>query len=137
MAVVPEEMIPNLYSLLSLFAREIPPFELNFDQYLLAPPGKPARMIWARYKKHETFTQLHHRIHHLFQQIQVNLQLRKSPIPHITLARMKGTKEAYKLVPVTPPAYGTVKVKRLVLWESISTPKGVNYVERHSYEIGH
>lgn len=136
MAIVPEDMIANLHGLLYLFSKETSPFELKFEHYTLAPPGKPARMIWARYKKNEIFTQLHHRIHHLFQQIQVNLQLRKSPIPHITLARIKEVQESMSLRPGSDPVYGTIQVKKMVLWESIAEPGGVRYKARHTYNLG-
>jgi len=134
-AEVPEEILENLDAMLTSVVKEFAPFELVFDQYIFAPPGKPARMIWARIRKMETFTLFHHRIHQLYEQIQTGLQRRKSPIPHITLARLKDQIPDMKIVSEPPPEAPIIKVDHLILWESVSTHVGTKYVERKNYKL--
>lgn len=135
-AEVPEEMLPNLVSLLQLAIQEAAPFSLEFDKFVLAPPGqKLPRMIWARYKKEAAFVALHHRIHQAFEKIQEPRQIRKSPIPHITLARLRGEAQQNTWQLQAYPRERFLQVKELVLWQSLLTPTGSIYKELKVFQL--
>lgn len=134
-AEVPEEIMENLDAMLTSVIKEFAPFDLIFDEYVYAPPGKPARMIWGRLKKTETFTAFHHRIHQLYEQIQPGLQRRKSPIPHITLARLKRQMDDQQLDSSPAPKSPSIHVDKLVLWESVQSHLGSKYIARKIYEL--
>ncbi len=132
---VPIEMTDNLYALLDLALAEGEGFTLTFDRYVLAPKPRSPRMIWARYHKHEAFRALVQQLHALYQQIDPSIQMRKSPIPHVTLARLREWDgSGWPLgIPAPPP----LPVKHVVLWQSTLTPKGAQYEvkKRWKFEI--
>ena len=131
---VAEEMVDNLISLIQIGLKNRNPFELEFDRYTLAPRPDNPRMIWARYKKEPAFKQLVESMQRLYEQISPKQQNRKSPIPHVTLARMRDFAPGKKLdfKRHLPPKY--IKVEEIILWESELTPQGAVYkvVERFS-----
>lgn len=135
-AEVSEELQPNLESLLQLALNTVPVFELAFDRYELAPPGQKApRMIWARFQKQPEFLRLHQNIHSLYSQIHPKQQIRKRPIPHVTLARLKGKSQngTWKLEGY--PQEKTLRVEKLILWESQLKPEGAAYANLKEYPL--
>ena len=161
---VAEEMIPNLIEMIRATLREFAPFELIFDQFVPAPKARKPRMIWARYHKTETFRLLVNRITDLYAQIQPRQQQRKSPVPHITVARLRAevavrhsevsnSKEsevsnskregagsalslsAVQHFRVLHSAAPTFQVERLVLWSSDLQPGGAVYAEEAAFSL--
>lgn len=131
--VVPIEMSDNLHALLDLALAEIEGFRLTFDRYVRAPKPCSPRMIWARYHKHEAFRDLVQQLHALYQQIDPSIQMRKSPIPHVTLARLRDWDgSGWPLRMPVPPA---LPVKNVVLWQSTLTPQGAKYEVRGRWKL--
>lgn len=121
---VSEDLIPNLIEMIRITLKEFRPFELEFDQFYLAPKPSRPRMIWARYHKAEDFRLLVNRITDLYEQIQPQQQQRRSPTPHITVARLRGgptsaTVETHHDV--------SIHVTDLILWSSDLQPSGAVY----------
>lgn len=133
---VPTERLDNLQALLQVGLKRFRPFSLSFDRYVLAPKPSEARMIWARYRKTAAFKAMVQFIHELYVQIEPELQVRKSPIPHLTLARIKEKEKAPKgkwWDGPSPPK--TLEVKELVLWESRLRPEGPEYSVLRRYRL--
>jgi len=134
-AEVPEEMMENLKALLYIVLKNRTAFELEFEQFILAPPKQSPRMIWARFKKSEAFISLHEEVHSLYSQIEKPIQRRKKPIPHITLARLKeeAPKEEkdYRL----NARCGNIEVDKLILWKSSFTSDGTVYEALEEYPL--
>lgn len=131
------EALPNLNSFIQLTLKETPAFTLNFEKFTLAPSAKSPRMIWLRLHKNEAFRLLVQSIQKHFSKINPNLQQRKSPIPHITLARVKSnTSSSFpgkKIVSSIVPE--KIEVNALRLWKSDLNPKGAVYTEIQRFEL--
>lgn len=133
---VPTERLDNLQAMLEIGLKRFRPFDLSFDRYVLAPKPSEARMIWARYRKAGAFRAMVQFIHQLYEQIEPSVQARKSPIPHLTLARIKQKDK----IPhgtwwdgPTPPK--VLPVNELVLWESKLLPEGPEYSVLRRYKL--
>ncbi|MEZ4775850.1 MAG: RNA 2',3'-cyclic phosphodiesterase [Bacteroidia bacterium] len=122
---VPEERVENLISLISVGLRQTRSFGLDFDRYCFAPQAKDARMIWARYRKSDAFRDLVTCIHTLYRQIAPQ-QIRKSPVPHITLARLRDFSD-HRLLNLRFNQPPQLPVNELILWESHLRPEGAWY----------
>jgi 2'-5' RNA ligase len=131
---VPAEMQENLQSLLSLALKNQAAFLLTFQRMTLAPPGKPARMIWARYQKSKAFKELSEQIHQLYAQVQPEIPYRKNPIPHVTLARLRQADNSWAITLPSRPLPDFV-VKELLLWESSLGPEGPVYTQLARYRL--
>ncbi|MEM6346076.1 MAG: RNA 2',3'-cyclic phosphodiesterase [Bacteroidota bacterium] len=133
---VPTERLDNLQVMLAVGLRRFQAFELSFDRYVLAPKPSEARMIWARYRKAGVFRALVQFIHSLYTQIEPSVQARKSPIPHLTLARIKQKEKTPQGPwwdgPTPPPK---LSVNELVLWESTLFPEGPEYSVLRRYKL--
>jgi 2'-5' RNA ligase len=130
---VPVEMMSNLQALLTLALQGQPRFDLPFEGYCLAPKASEPRMIWARYAKHPAFRALVQQVHQLYQQIDATQQIRKSPTPHVTLARLKQWDPTQSLPPgLAPP----LPVTDVVLWESVATAHGSRYEAQQRWTLG-
>ncbi|MEZ4827481.1 MAG: RNA 2',3'-cyclic phosphodiesterase [Bacteroidia bacterium] len=131
---VPEEQLENLISLISLGLKTTQSFELVFDRYCFAPQSTQPRMIWARFRKSDVFRDLVGQIHALYQQISP-LQQRKSPVPHITLARLKDFSDTSELN-LARQKLPALRVNELVLWESVLRPEGAYYTAIRRFSLG-
>lgn len=125
-------VLPNLCALIQVALRDIPPFELPFSRFRLAPKTRDPRMIWAQFEKEETWLRAVGQIDALLAQIQPQRTSRDSPIPHITLARLKRFQDADRLNFAFPLSPDHLRVRQMVLWESTLRPTGPHYavVER-------
>jgi len=130
---VPIEMSDNLHALLDLALAEVEGFRLTFDRYVLAPKPRNPRMIWARYHKHEAFRAWVQQLHTLYQQIDPSIQMRKSPIPHVTLARLRDWDGSGW--PLEIPPAPSLPVSNAVLWQSTLTPDGAQYEVRRRWKL--
>lgn len=73
---------------------ESPSMELTFKTFSVQPRKNP-RMIWAQFHAHDCFADLSSRLANACQPFLLKPQQKhKKPIPHVTIARIKGfTKE--------------------------------------------
>ncbi|MEM7370001.1 MAG: RNA 2',3'-cyclic phosphodiesterase [Bacteroidota bacterium] len=131
---IPGEIVDNLLNLIYLGVKGRSSFSLTFDKYSFAPPGQEARMIWARYQKHPMFREMAIRLHELFLQIRPEQQFRKSPIPHITLARLRNFQQT-EMLTFPPQGLPRLEVDQLILWESQLSPQGPEYEEIHRFRL--
>lgn len=127
---VPAEVLPNLMALIQIGLSSLPTFDLTFSTLQFAPKVSEARMIWAGFEKSHAFT---HTVQHLHETLGPFLpqqqQVRKSPKPHITLARLKQF-DAFEQVALHSPIQSKIlEVREMILWESISGPTGAQYSE--------
>ncbi|MEM8888834.1 MAG: RNA 2',3'-cyclic phosphodiesterase [Bacteroidota bacterium] len=134
-AEVAEEMLENLKSLLFIALKKQEAFELEFEDFILAPPKQAARMIWARYTLNEHFLSLHEAVHTLYSQVAPPLQRRKKPIPHITLARLKDDAPKEEKDFRLNDRCGNIEVEKLILWKSSFTPEGTVYEALEEYPL--
>jgi 2'-5' RNA ligase len=130
---VPELMLPNLVSLIRVGFRHEEAFPLQFRDYCWAPPGQEPRMIWARWHKHPAFVQMARRAEWLLTPLFERQAERRSPIPHITLARLRPRGEPLPLpqAPAPPP----LPLRELLLWESHKQPGGTTYERLESFRL--
>ncbi|MEL6671016.1 MAG: RNA 2',3'-cyclic phosphodiesterase [Bacteroidota bacterium] len=135
MGDVPEERLTNIKELLRIGLAKVQAFELPFQAYVWAPRPQDSRMIWARYQKVEAFRDLVQQVWSYYEQISPEVQQRKNPIPHITLARFKPEADRAGMDFPRHPLAGLL-VDRLILWESVLGPEGVRYVPLETYALG-
>lgn len=85
---VDEENIVNVEKELALISSRTKPFELHYESSVLAPPGKDARMIWAKLAPSDNFSNL---VGEIYSNVRsyITEQVRTERIPHITLARFR------------------------------------------------
>lgn len=127
MGKVPAEMLDNLQALIALGLKGFAPFEIDYEAFVLAPKPKEPRMYWLKLRKNFFFIELVNRIHRLYTQIDPDLQMRKRPTPHITLARLKNFDPSMTIPLGFPIPAKPLKVDKLILWESTLRPEGVQY----------
>ena len=128
LGAVPEEMLPNLLALMQVGLRDAEAFALPFEGYVLAPKPREARMVWARYGRVAAFRALVQGVQRLCAPVAPLPQApRKSPVPHITLARLRPP--AMGLVLTSGPPPPDLPVRELVLWHSTLQPEGAVYTE--------
>ena len=130
------ETTPNLIQLITLGLKNCKPFQLSLDKVVFAPRVKEPRMIWLRYQKHPAFRQLVNQIGDLYRQIDPDQQFRKSPIPHVTVARMKKNCHWQSISLDIPGLSASFPVKQMTLWESKLFPSGPVYEVVHQFKLG-
>jgi 2'-5' RNA ligase len=130
---VAEEVLPNLRAAVQLTVKQFRTFELEFESFTLAPPGQAPRMIWARYARHPAFLQLAARIDAVYRPVQPWHQARRSPLPHLTLARLQAPPERPLPYPEAGGRPGRLPVRELILWESELRPQGAVYTPLDRY----
>ncbi|MEM6628665.1 MAG: RNA 2',3'-cyclic phosphodiesterase [Bacteroidota bacterium] len=121
---LPEEAMDNVREAFCVGLKNHRAFSLDFYAYTFAPSGRDPRMLWARWEKNEPFRKLYERIRILSEQIQPNLLFRNSPIPHITLARLKGGVDTREIDLRKGGGVSPLKVEKVVIWESLRNEKG-------------
>jgi 2'-5' RNA ligase len=104
---------------------QIPAFEILFERFLLAPPGKPARMIWLAGKPQLALNRLREAAKAVFPAGDENRPL----IPHITIARMQPAD--WKRYLPKPNIEEVLEIKmpveKIALMESILKRGGAEY----------
>lgn len=126
-----DELI-NIEGTLSDSIINLQKFDLVFTQFIFFPQRRPY-MVWLRAKENLLFNSLQTAIQHGFN---VQQQVQKSPIPHITLARFKNPKIAKSLeLPVLEEKAVTLQVNSIVLWESILQPAGAHYKKLNTFYL--
>ena len=124
---VPAEMIHNLKEVLRVGLVNRSEFVLEFYTYSLAPSNQEPRMIWVRWKKNPNFQELSKKVNSFYKQLSSTHSFRKSPMPHITLARLKSGVDWKALSLQKGEALPILKVRKLVLWETRKHEDTVSY----------
>ena len=105
---------------------------LDFEKISFAPSQHP-KMIWARFYKNTSFTQLVNSLHEVLNTIvPENKFIFKDPIPHITLARFHPLKEFEKINIERPLELAQLTITTCEIMESIPSPNGVIYIKAGS-----
>jgi 2'-5' RNA ligase len=112
-----------------------PAFNLKLEKIILAPPQRPARMIWAQFAKSEEYSKLVMAINSATREFldpRSAQETDRDQIPHITLARFQNPAAAknLSLEPVNPEE---MAVTNCVLNASELTPKGSTYAVLEKY----
>ena len=126
------EILPNLIAINKIIAQQVQPFELSFQQLKLAPSNQQARMVWANYNKKGSFQQLIDLHQRYLPQLGLVEKTFETVRPHVTLVRFPErlySKNDFDFNSVVFPS--TLPVLELVLWESVRTPIGNQYVVLH------
>ena len=111
-----------------------PALKLRFERFSAQPRRKP-RMIWARFSMDERFSTLARtaaEVCHPY--LLENRQSHKEPIPHVTIARLKGfsREPALKTDHLTLPP---LHVERAELWSSQRDQRGSLYTSMASFDF--
>ncbi|RLD62078.1 MAG: RNA 2',3'-cyclic phosphodiesterase [Bacteroidetes bacterium] len=115
------DIILQLEKLLSNVVR----FNLVFDCFQLSPKRNPY-MIWAKFNKDISFTELSISLRRLFK---IELNKINNPVPHITLARFNKKIRIDEIIfPQNFPRF-EIKVKKIVLYKSILKSSGAEYFQ--------
>ncbi len=128
-------MIPEMRQILRGFFAHIPPFELQFEGIFLFP-GKLPKMVWARFYKNYSFTELNAELRKFLSPYIQEDEDEKESIPHLTLARLKtpidSRRFAFKAYKMSP-----LQIKECHLYESDLTPEGPVYtlIENFPYAV--
>ncbi|MGE4289352.1 MAG: RNA 2',3'-cyclic phosphodiesterase [Salinivirgaceae bacterium] len=102
-------------------------FELEFDKLVVMPKKRPY-MVWAQFKPNPEFKELYQKAALYFSQKpnhEINI--------HATLARFKGNTNVVLCQPLSIEK--SVKIKQVVLYESILNPDGVEYLPLQQYRL--
>lgn len=104
------------------------PFTLKFDSLVTMPSYKP-NMIWARYKEHAVFTRLYHLLHDRLKLFtNSNFELYEHPIPHITIARFHGLKQAGFIKLPSHYSLPDINIEKAFVWETQTADGQSNYI---------
>jgi 2'-5' RNA ligase len=130
---VPVEMIDNLISLLTISLASQHGFEMEFRGFSFGPKASSPRMIWGRFHKSDAFRELVSLLDTSIGKVLPGRQNRKSPIPHITLARIKSPGSVPSIQFEPSAEILRFHVGKLVLWESETRPEGPKYTALNSF----
>lgn len=129
------ENLPRLIEGLDSIAADFLSFDLQFKSIILAPPRRPAKMIWAIFASQKEFIDLTRDVAKAVEPFLINNQMLK-PSPHITLARFNDQFSADQIrIP-------TLELKRLAvdsfeLNHSTLTATGPIYKKVASFFLNH
>ncbi len=105
------------------------PFELIFDSVSTAPSANP-RMLWARYKPHDQFTDLYHALNTCLKpHFQNSFEVYEQPVPHITLARFHGLKQPEILSVPLGCILPNIYIDKIFIWETESNNGQSDYIQ--------
>ena len=125
------EYIPDLIKAAEEIFNETSKFELAPESIILKPSQKTPLMIWLKFKKDYLFSSIHTQLKEVVKTLVKSTEA-KTPIPHITLARIKNKipvllNQAEKL-----PKFMVDKVE---LWESIIDSRGAIYFNLKTFML--
>lgn len=132
---VEENKLNNIKQTLHRHLEDIPPFTMRFEKYELRFRNKHPSMVWARYQPQERLEELAKGIHRDLSAYVELEPLRPQFIPHITLARIKPTKDKTPVSwekPLMPP---DLPVKQCILYQSQLTSEGARYILRLTHDL--
>lgn len=120
----------DLEGVLNVFAdykKSFPAFSLEFKRYILKGKINKPRMLWTEFKKSDSFSESTKQLKSLFSPYMLASTAHKDPIPHCTLARIKGTNEIVKLNLTTEIFPKIIQINHPELWQTTHDDEGVLY----------
>jgi len=135
-----DDQILEICRILKETAAETEPFLIRFKKVILAPPGKPPRMIWVEGEASQELSELKNKLEEKLLTESTGFNHRETrPIkPHITLARLKtGRWRDLPSPPKIEEAFNfEVPVQSIELMESDLKGDGAEYAIMESAELG-
>ena len=129
------ENIQSLEREVAAAASRAASFELHFAKAILAPPGKDARMIWAKLAPSEQYSDLVGKIYANTKPYITEL-VRTERIPHITLARFReGVIINEKELTQPQLRQKSFVVSEVHLFESKPSQVGAEYTKLTSFKL--
>lgn len=105
------------------------PFSLKFDGIAIMPSKKPY-MLWAKFKKHERYTEMYHSIHKVLSPyLKNNSEIYSEPVPHITLARFHGSGQNNFTDINSGVILPEVYVDKIFIWETENKTGQSDYIQ--------
>ncbi|MCS6916410.1 MAG: RNA 2',3'-cyclic phosphodiesterase [Chitinophagales bacterium] len=125
---VEEEQLPELCRKAEALCQQHQPFTLLLDHLTYVPSAQSPSMIWLRGQPSESFNQLAWSFRRRFPTGE-----NRTPLPHVTLARLKG----FRQPPVTLPRINALSlaVHSVELWQSFTLPEGARYQRLHRWPL--
>ena len=128
---VDEQLIPRIMKACQVAVREVPPFRLDFVGSGVFPNFKQPRVVWAGIKdENKTLHKLHSALGEQLAELGLKLESR-SFSPHLTLARIKFSRQTGKLKQLTEKTrseyIGSLDVRKITVFKSVLSPKGPEY----------
>lgn len=120
---VPDMVVQDIIEISRGFCSRIPIFTLEFDKIQLFPYKKPT-MLWARFKPNMEMRDLFEGLVHFLQPYLPFSFAEKTPLPHITLARLKSGMNSFEMPSYKIPEQ---KIHESQIIESLITPAGPIY----------
>lgn len=130
-----EESIPDINIALLNVTEYAESFNLKFEKIVLTGKKKYRGMIWVRFFKKDSFTNLSMNLHQAVKSFLINQPVLKDSIPHITLARIKKDAEIEKIDLSFANKFSLPEIKFCELWKSIQTKEGVIYKPLERFEF--
>jgi RNA 2',3'-cyclic 3'-phosphodiesterase len=120
---VDADKVAPLIETMDSFLNKLKPFILEFDS-IRAVGGRKGKssMIWFQ-MKHEAFAETVQKLFQLTQPLCDTIMKFSKPVPHITLARIKGGETEVPLI----NASCEIPVHGIELWKTIRNVGGVHY----------
>jgi 2'-5' RNA ligase len=132
---VEETNLEKIKSTIHLLINDQSSFNLEFESVLIKNK-KQSSMIWAAFKKNDSFSILTEKIFQNVKEFMTIKRTHEDPVPHCTLARIKGFIEKEKINLKTTVQPGTlIKVDHAELWQTIQTSNGVRYARLEKYHF--
>lgn len=109
------------------FKKTFTPFTLAFERYIVKGKITNPTMLWAEFFKSNSFTTTAEQLESLFSPYMSVPTIHKDPIPHCTLAQIKGKNEIVNLNLITEIFLKTIQVDYPELWQTTRDEEGIVY----------
>jgi len=103
------------------------PFDLEFNQITLAPPGKLFSMIWAEFLSNEEYEKIDAALQKNLREFLAKRPLKRQIIPHVTLARFEKPIKKILNLPEIMLKNHLLRVSSCSLMESRLSKTGAEY----------
>lgn len=135
---VQERTVPRVMKALEGVLSQIPPLDFEFDKISLAPPGRPARMVWAIFQDTGgAYKALVDKVYAALEEFATRDNRSKESIPHITLARFKYPSIGKEIKITQPDVEDKVmKISSCDLMESELSRSGPTYSVIETFNLG-
>ena len=124
---VQAELTPVILSNVERIALELQAFALSPRIFEFRGKATHPSMIWLAFEQSVDFLKLHDRLRLALATFQTTGNSIQQPVPHITLARIRGGHDVRSEVVLPDQLPAALKVDRIGLWRTHSTPSGVRY----------
>jgi 2'-5' RNA ligase len=134
-----EDQIHAVKEQLEKIATQQDTFTLNIKGTGWFPPGnRSPRILWAGCHESETLLELQNRIERELEKLDFPIEKRKYN-PHLTLGRVRTNKNLDMIVEefsrLKDKDFGSMKVKKVTLFQSILKPTGAEYIVLSEHEL--